>query len=101
MYLRMFLKSEPMKASATSHFQSSLVSADVVGAGFRLSWSYGQMKRKYRLRSVHRDRISLLCPATGFPRLSFSTKMAGASRQKAELGSVSEAVSLGARLLSA
>src|ERR1035438_4553251 len=37
LYLRMFLKSEPTKTSATSQFHSSYVSAVRLGSGFRLS----------------------------------------------------------------
>ena len=47
LYRRMFSKSEPTKTSATSQFQSLLVSFLVAAApGMRLSFSYGQMKRK-------------------------------------------------------
>src|SRR5260370_27821744 len=46
------------------------------------------MNRKYRFRPVQRDRISLRCPGTGFPKPSRSAKIAEAPRQKPEFGSV-------------
>src|SRR5262249_16996630 len=39
LYLRMLVKSEPMNTSATSHFQSSLVSISLRGSGLRLRFS--------------------------------------------------------------
>src|ERR1035437_285913 len=58
------------------------------------------MKRKYRFRSVHRDRISVRCPGTRSAEPSRSARIGAAPRQKPEFGSVSAEASRLARLLS-
>src|SRR6185436_18832613 len=72
LYFLMSLKSVPRNASATSHSQSLLVSAVVVGSGFRYSSSNGHTKSRYRFLGVHSERISVRWPGTGAPRRSRS-----------------------------
>jgi hypothetical protein len=47
------------------------------------------MKRKYRFAGVHSERISVSCPGTELPCVSWEAMIAGAELQKAEAGSVS------------
>src|ERR1035437_6887447 len=58
------------------------------------------MKRKYKFRPVHRDRISVRYPGTRFPEPSRSARIGPTPRQKSEFGSVSAETSRRACLLS-
>src|SRR3954449_2235034 len=95
----MWSKSAPMKASATSQFQSSLVSALGLGLGFRLSSSYGQMNSKYRFCRVHRVRISVRNLGSGLPRVFPSITIGRDPCQNADFASVFNGGSASAQTL--
>src|SRR6266404_5683253 len=57
------------------------------------------MKRKYRLPAVQRERTSVECPGTRFPKLSRSATTGRAPFQKEEVAFVSSTTSASARTL--